>query len=80
MVCTAEANSIGALTLRIENHLGRTDRKRYSFYDEVHLHSRLNIIIVEHEDYLFMDVLPFWNNISGDNFIIPFPNEIRQFF
>jgi hypothetical protein len=59
MVCTAEANSIGALTLRIEDHLGRTDRKTHSFYDEVHLHSRLNIIIVEHGDYLFLEVMPF---------------------
>jgi len=59
MVCTSEANSIGELTLRIEDPLDGYEGQRFCFYDEVHIHPRLNIIVVEIEDRLFMDVLPF---------------------
>jgi len=58
MVCSAKAESVGKLKLTIEE----TDdprKKLYCFYDEVHLHSRLNIDVIENEDSIWIEILPF---------------------
>lgn len=58
MVCTAKAESVGKLKLTIEE----TDdprKQRYCFYDEAHVHSRLNFFIKENEDSIFIEILPF---------------------
>jgi hypothetical protein len=33
--------------------------QHYEFYDSVHLHSRLTIIVVESNDSIHLDILPF---------------------
>lgn len=58
MVYSAEAESVGILTLKIEE----TDdprKQRYCFYDAAHVYSRLTIIVVETEDLIWIEVWPF---------------------
>lgn len=37
------------------------NNQQYKFYDSVHLHSRLTIIVEEYNESIHLDILPFYN-------------------
>ena len=60
ILSTSRKMSEGELYLKIK--LPDTENKNvqhYKFYDEVHLHSRLTIIVEESNDSIHLDILPF---------------------
>ncbi len=60
---TAKEESEGALHLKIETGPWEEDAEilSYNFYDEVHLHPRLNLQVKENRDSIFIDLKPFQN-------------------
>jgi hypothetical protein len=60
MLAASKKMSEGELHLKIK--LSDTENKNiqhYKFYDEVHLHSRLTIIVEESNDSIHLDIPPF---------------------
>lgn len=60
ILSASRKNSEGELHLKIK--LLDTENKNvqhYNFYDEVHLHSRLTIIVEESNESIHFDILPF---------------------
>ena len=58
MVCTAKANSVGELSLKIEP-TDHPQKKYYCFYDQKHVHARITFTVEEKEDAICLDILPF---------------------
>jgi hypothetical protein len=59
MVNCAKSNSIGDLYLKLEKKSYNPDALYYNFYDNFHIYYRLSIEIIEFEDKLHIDVMPF---------------------
>jgi hypothetical protein len=59
MVNGAKSNSVGELYLKIEKKSYNPDALYYNFYDNFHIYDRLSIEIIEFEDKLHIDVMPF---------------------
>ena len=60
MIASVEYSSVGPLTLRIEQPAyEEPGRQHYKFYDAAHVYSRLTIIVVESEDSIWIEVMPF---------------------
>lgn len=60
MLVVSKKNSEGELYLKIKfPDPENINIKRYKFYDSVHLHSRLTIIVVESDDTIHLNILPF---------------------
>jgi hypothetical protein len=60
MLSVSKRQSEGKLHLKIK--LPDPDNRNvqhYTFYDDVHLHSRLIIIIEESNDSIYLDIIPF---------------------
>lgn len=60
LLCTKK-NSKGKLTAKFENIKNEDSCIKYylNFYDKKHLHSRLTIEVVENEENIYFDTLPF---------------------
>lgn len=60
MLVNSRAQSVGELTLRIENtnYAGRNVHQ-YCFYDAVHKFARLSVNVEESENTVSFDILPF---------------------
>ena len=60
MVAFSKRQSEGDLYLKIE--VMKKNKKNvmyYNFYDDVHLHSRLTLIVEESNDSIHLDIMPF---------------------
>lgn len=56
MIAVCKKTSTGELVMKIEKH---DQIQHYSFYDTVHLHPRLTIMVVETPHSIHLEVLPF---------------------
>ena len=61
MLNHAHESSEGELLLKIEQPTLDTDKEvvNYNFYDNVHKHYRLSIVVKESNNLIFLDILPF---------------------
>lgn len=60
MLSASRKMSEGELHLKIkQSDPENKNVQHYKFYDEVHLHSRLTIIVKESNDSIHIDILPF---------------------
>jgi hypothetical protein len=60
MLCCAKEKTSSDLKLKINTtNIYGNNQLEYSFYDDIHLHSRFSIIIEEKEDSILIDILPF---------------------
>jgi hypothetical protein len=57
MILNSKKMSIGKIRLKIKSSLNR--HNFYEFYDSVHVHPILTLIILEDKDSLHIDILPF---------------------
>lgn len=61
MLNHAHESSEGELTLKIEQSTLDTDKEvhNYNFYDNLHKHYRLSIVVKESNDLICLNVMPF---------------------
>ena len=61
MLNNAHARAKGKLTLKIEESTGDIDKVvlYYSFYNNVHKHSLLTIVVNDNNNQILLDVMPF---------------------
>lgn len=61
MVENSQQNSIGGLTLRIENADWKKEKgyQAYNFYDQMHKYARLSLLIKEKESGIYIETMPF---------------------
>lgn len=60
MLAVSRRHSEGELHFKIKQPDPENKNvQHYKFYDRVHLHSRLTIIVEESNDFIHLDILPF---------------------
>ncbi len=60
MIAECKQTSRGELVMKIENpDQGNNQIQHYCFYDTVHLHPRLTVMVVETPHSIHLEVLPF---------------------
>jgi hypothetical protein len=61
MLSHAHENSEGELLLRIEQTSLDSEKevRNYNFYDNVHKHYRLSIVVKDSNNLIYLDVIPF---------------------
>jgi hypothetical protein len=57
MISNSRKMSDGEIHLRIETK--SENESLYNFYDSIHVYPRLTIVVLEQNDILHIDVLPF---------------------
>jgi hypothetical protein len=61
MLNHAHESSVGELLLKIEHPTWNTDKEvlNYNFYDNTHKHPLLSILVKEHNNLIYLGVMPF---------------------
>jgi hypothetical protein len=61
MVNSAQEESVGELYLKKEQPEWRSRKEvvQYNLYDSIHEHSRISIEVIENDESISIDVLPF---------------------
>jgi hypothetical protein len=57
MISNSRKMSEGKIHLRVE--LKDENKSLYNFYDSIHIHPRLTVVVIEQNDNLHIDILPF---------------------
>jgi len=57
MISNSRKMSDGEIHVRIETK--GVNKSLYNFYDSIHIHPRLTVVVLEQNDILHIDVLPF---------------------